>query len=213
MTRHICEAILACTCVAGCASYSAYVPEERTTTTLGGRTAAVYGLPSERSPQGNLRVASHGISEIKRNGRESGKAIHVRMALADTGDHSMTLDARRQRLQLPDGRQLSPAYAASAAATPPVIQVRPGTSRMVDLYFPIPQDLASGEKPPRFDLVWSVWAGEREVSKITPFDKVRVDPAVARQRLAEDIVFEGHPYYWSDPVWGSAVLSPPQWGW
>src|SRR5687768_5486243 len=79
MTRHICGAMLVSASVAACASYSAYVPEERATTTLGGRTAAVYSLPSEGNPQGDLRVASYGISEITRNGKESGKAIHVRM--------------------------------------------------------------------------------------------------------------------------------------
>jgi hypothetical protein len=209
MTRHISGVMLFGVALGGCASYSAYIPEESATATLGGRTAAAYSVPSEQDPQGNLRLASHGISKLERHG-ETGKAIHIRMALSDNGSDPFVLDARRQRLQLPDGRQLAPAYVSSAAATPPVITVRPGTSRMLDLYFPIPEDLASADRPPRFDVIWRVWAGDEEVSQVTPFDEVSVDPAVARQRAAEDVV-EGYPYY--DPYWGPGFMGPPAVGW
>jgi len=184
MTRQICGALLVSAALAACASRAAYVPEEHATATLGGRTAASYTLPSERDPRGNLRLASHGISKMKRNGVESGKAIHVRMAISHQGSGSMAVDARRQRLQLPDGRQLAPAYVASGRAAAP-ISVPPGTSRTIDLYFPIPNDLASAKSPYRFDVAWRVWTANGEISRVTPFDRVSVDPAAARARSSE----------------------------
>jgi hypothetical protein len=187
MTRQICGALLVGGVLAACASQNAYVPEEHATTTLGGRTAASYALPSERDPRGNLRVASAGISKLKRNGVEVGKAIHVRIAISHRGGGSIALDARRQRLQLPDGRELAPAYLVSPRATSPVVSVPPGASRTIDLYFPMPSDWLSRRSPYRFDVAWRVWTANGEVSRVTPFDRVSFDPAM-REHGSEGIV-------------------------
>ena len=193
-----------------CGSNATYIPEERATATLGGRTAASYGLPSDRNEQGGLRVASYGVSELKQNGDDSRKAIHLRMAVADNGTQPMTLDTRAQRLQLPDGRQLAPAYASSRASTPPLIQVAPGSARVVDLFFPLPADIAEEADPSQFDVIWRVDVGNQTVTQVTPFDQVSVDPAVARQEMAEDIMEED--VYIVDPAWGPASIGAPAWG-
>jgi hypothetical protein len=194
-----------------CSSQSAYIPEERATSTLGGRTAASYALPSDQDQQGDLRVASYGVSKLERTSGDSLEAIHLRLAVSDTGAQPMVLDTREQRLQLPDGRQLAPAYVSAKAGVPPLIRVMPGSARTVDLYFPIPLDLVDESSPPQFDAIWRVRVGDDTVSQITPFDKVAVDPAVARQELAEDIV-EGD-IYTVDPYWGPGIVGPPVWGW
>ena len=199
--------------VVACSSTSTYIPEERATATLGGRTAATYGLPSTQGRQGDLRLASYGVAKFERKGAEPVEAVHLRMAVSDSGNQPMLLDTRAQRLQLPDGRQVSPAYVASQAGErPPLIQVEPGSSRSVDLYFPLPADLVDDSNPPQFDVVWRVRVGNDTVSEITPFDKVEVDPAVARQELAEDVMDE-RVYYWGDPYWRSTLVGPPLWGW
>ena len=41
--------------VQACSSQSTYIPEERATATLGGRTAATYDLPSRQGQQGDIR--------------------------------------------------------------------------------------------------------------------------------------------------------------
>jgi hypothetical protein len=195
---------------AACGSNSTYIPEERATATLGGRTAAAYSLPSDRNKQGGLRLASYGVSELKQNEEDSLKAIHLRMAVSDNGTQPVTLDTREQRLQLPDGRQLAPAYATSRASAPPLIQITPGTARTVDLFFPLPPDIAEESNPSQFDIIWRVDVGSQTVSQITPFDQVSVDPAVARQELAEDIMDED--VYIVDPAWGPASIGTPGWG-
>jgi hypothetical protein len=196
---------------AACGSNSTYIPEERATATLGGRTAAAYALPSDRNKQGGLRLASYGMSELKQNDDESLKAIHLRMAVSDNGTQPVTLDTRQQRLQLPDGRQLAPAYATSRASVPPLIQVTPGSARTVDLFFPLPPDIAEESNPSQFDIIWRVDVGNQTVSQVTPFDQVSVDPAIARQELAEDIMDEDA--YIIDPAWGPAGIGAPAWGW
>lgn len=197
--------------VQACGSSSTYIPEERATATLGGRTAASYALPSDRNQQGALRVASYGVSELKQNGDDDAlKAIHLRMAVSDNSGQPMLVDTREQRLQLPDGRQLAPAYASAKASAPPVVRITPGSARTVDLFFPLPVDLADEANPSQFDVIWRVQVGDQTVTRITPFDQVAVDPAIARQELAEDIMDDD--FYVVDPAWGPAAVTPG-WGW
>jgi len=177
-----------------CASQGSYVPEERATATLGGRTAASYPLPTSQNEQVHVRVASYGITKLKSPGEP--KAIHVRMAVADAGHEPLVVDTSEQRVQLPDGRQLAPTYASASMSAPPLVTVQPGSAQNVDLYFTIPDE----SDPSRFDAIWRVQLGNRTLSRITPFDKVAVDPAVAREEAAEDIMY-GEPY-WYGYRWG-----------
>lgn len=195
-----------------CASEKAYVPEQSATATLGGRTAAAYALPSEQNHQGDLRVASYGISDIERAGQKV-KAVHLRLAVSGSGSHPLVLDVREQRLQLPDGRHLASAYASSAGkAIAPRLTIPPGSSRTVDLYFPLPRDLLDEDDPPSFDVVWRIHVGDQVISRVTPFDQVEVDPAVARQRAAEELLYYPRGY-WYDPAWGPALIGTPTWYW
>jgi hypothetical protein len=157
--------------------------------------------------QGDIRLASYGVTKLKRGEDESLKAIHLRVALADNGREPIVLDARAQRLQLPDGRQIPAAYVRSPLSAPPLIRVDPGSSQTVDLYFPIPADLLDESSPPQFDVVWRVHVGNDTVTDITPFDKVAVDPAQARLELAEDVMQE-HVYL-IDPYWGPSTIGMP----
>src|SRR4030095_3295596 len=136
--------------------------------------------------QGDIRLASYGVAKLKPNGSDTLKTIHLRVAMSDSGQQPLVLDARARRLQLPDGRQIGAAFVRSAVSVPPLIRVEPGTAQTVDLYFPIPQDLVDQTSPPRFDVVWAVDVGGETVSEVTPFDKVAVDPAKARLEAAKD---------------------------
>jgi hypothetical protein len=196
-----------------CSSHSAYIPEQSVKGTLDGRTAASYPLPAASNSQGDLRIASYGISELDRKGDDDAKAVHLRYAVSNHGNRPITLDLREQRIQLPDGRQITAAYASSSGqAMEPTVGVHPGTSRSVDLYFPLPPDLFDAKEPPSFDVVWRMHVDAQTISQITPFDKVTVDPAVARQRAAEEVMLSPNGY-WYDPVWGPAVIGAPAWYW
>lgn len=187
----------------------AYVPEEAATATLGGRTAAQYSIPSDAQPQGTVRVASYGISKLKqeREGKE-GRAIHVRMAVQNHGQGPFVVDIPQQRVQFSDGSQVTAAYAHSDQDGLPVVEVAPGSSRTVDLFFPIPEPLLEHNKMPDFSMIWRVQADGQEISRITPFDKMAVDPNVARQEA-----YAYGPYGWYDPYWGPAWIGSPWWWW
>lgn len=190
----------------GCASPPAYIPEERSTTTLAGRTAAEYGIPSEADRRGDLRLASFGLVDAETK-RGKTKAVHVRLSLAnDNGDGPMVIVTGDQRLQTADGQQLAPGYVQSDQDGLPVVSVQPGSSRTVDLFFAIPERYANGDKPPRFDVVWRVEYGGVLVTQVTPFERVSVDPAVASQQAAEAAA-----YYWYDPWWGPWAVGPYWW--
>ena len=169
--------------VTACASQSTYIPEERATATLGGRTAASYQLPSEGNEQGHVRVASYGTAKVKGDG--SKRAIHLRLAISDSGAEPVVLNTTQQRLQLPNGRQLAPSHAVATSGTLPMLTIQPGTTETVDLYFDVPESSVPG----RFDVIWRLRLGDQDVSRITPFDKVDIDPAVARQEAAEELMY------------------------
>ena len=101
--RHTLGLIVLLTGAHACASQSTYVPEERATATLGGRTAATYQLRSEKGDQGDIRLASYGVAKLKRGDEDSIKAIHLRVALSDSGRQPVVLDARRSDSSSPTG--------------------------------------------------------------------------------------------------------------
>ena len=191
--------------VQACASESAYIPEYQANATLGGRTAATYAVASDKGKQGDVRMASYGIAKLRRNG-EAIKAIHLRVAVTDFGHEPIVLDARLQQLKLPDGRSLAAGYIRSPRSAPPLIRVEPRSAQTVDLYFPIPQDLLEEKGPPTFDVVWRVNVGDDTVTKVTPFDKVAVDPAQARLEAAEEVREE---IYLANPAGQPPVLGLP----
>jgi hypothetical protein len=200
--RHTLGLIVLAAGVQACASQSSYIPEQRATDTLSGRTAAAYAVPSEQYKQGDVRLASFGVTKLKTNGDDSLKAFHLRVSLSDIGSQPIVLDTRRQSLELPDGRRIAAAYVRSRVSAPPLILVQPGSAQIVDLYFPVPRDLIEESSPPQFDVVWNVQVGRYTVSQITPFDKVAVDPAEARLEEAEESQRDIY-------VVGPAGASPP----
>lgn len=194
-----------------CASSADYIPEQHATATLGGRTAAEYELPSEAEAQADVRVASFGIAKVDRQGQGSTKAVHVRFAITNNGDQPVTFDTAQQRVQFDNGEQAAPAYAKADGTSLPDINVAPHSARTVDIFFPIPQDLANRSQQPHFDVSWRVGVGDRVVARLTPFEKVAVDPAVAREQASREMAYGA--YDWYDPVWGPAYIGWPGWYW
>lgn len=190
--------------LAACARYHPYIPEERATATLGGRTAATYPIPSDDAPMGDLRVASYGVAELlqERTDRKV-KALHVRLAVANNSATRIAINVEHQRIQLPDGRHVAPVLARSEAGRGPVVEVPPASSRALDMFFPF--ERIDSRQPPRFDVVWRVEVGNTPMLRVTPFDQVRFDPAVARQEALHDGFYGS---YWYDTRWG-----PGRWWW
>ncbi len=201
---------------AACAPNYAYVPASNATATIGGRNAADYPVPPEQ-PRGDVRIASFGFADLTPHGIPDDEAhalhaLHLRMVIANNGDHEWTLDTREQRLELPDRGKSAPAFAtADRGSPPPTITIPVGGKRVVDLFFPLPTDEQRAAKIPAFDTIWTVHMAARTVTERTPFDRILVAPAATEYDYGPD--YWGPPY-WYDPSYpgvafvGAAPLGP-----
>lgn len=195
--------------LAACGGYDPYVPEQAASGVLDGRTAAEYELPSELGTRGDVRLASYGISELRRqDGDQKIKAVHVRFAVTNRSTTPMTVDVRNQRVQLQDGTRISPVLATSPAGGIPVVNVPPASSRIIDLFFPLERYESKDRQPPRFDVVWRVEIANETVVEVTPFAQVEIDPVVAQQEAMRS-AWAG-PYWYFSPYWYGWG---PFWGW
>jgi hypothetical protein len=192
--------ILGCSlATASCAPSYAYRPAANATATIKGRLAADYPIPLA-APQGDVRLASFGMSEISPTGagNRNENAIHLRMIVADNGQTPWTLDTRQQEIALPDGQQLAPAYVATheGQAGLPSVTVPAGGKRIIDLFYPLPPNMQSASKVPEFDVVWRVDTPQQNVIERTPFDRLQIEPAA----------FDGYGSEWG--AWGDGWGGP-----
>ncbi len=165
----------------------AYAPVTTTSADLAGTSAAVYGVPPA-APRGDVRVAMMGISSLTAaegapGSRDRGDevrtdAIHIGLAVSNRSDEPWTVDPSEQHLMLTTKKQRSDIWATNRemALSGPVI-VPPRSTRMVDLYFPLPIEFKKEDAPPPFEVVWTVHAGGQPVVRRTSFQRFVVSPA------------------------------------
>jgi hypothetical protein len=220
MTRQI--TILMCSLgMASCAPAYVYRPAENATATIKGHVAADYQIPPN-APEGDVRLASFGMSRISPSGtpNQAEQAVHLRMIVTDNDRAPWTLDTRQQVIALSDGQQLAPAYVTTreGQAGLPSVTVPANGKRIIDLFYPLPANMQQASQVPEFDVVWHIRTPQQEVTERTPFDRVRVEPADAY----------GYGYgwgpwgdgwggpFWSDPLYagyrGDIFVGAPHWG-
>jgi len=149
--------------LAGCNQYE-YRPEENATAQINGKIAAAYPIPPER-PEGTVRVAGWGIDRKQ-------QLLHLRMVVENnsTGD-AWTIDPNQLRIEL-SGQAVPPVKIAGGEPSLPSVQVPAGAKRTLDLWFPLPPEMARASKLPSFDFLWRVQAGGRTVAERTPFERM-----------------------------------------
>jgi len=165
----------------------AYAPVTTTSADLAGASAAVYGVPPG-APRGDVRVAMMGISPLvagegtpgsrDRGDQVRTDAIHIGLAVSNRSDEAWTVDPSEQHLTLTMKQRRSDVWATNReiAVSGPVV-VPPRSTRMIDLYFPLPIDFKKEDAPPPFDVVWTVHAGGQPVVRRTSFQRFVVSPA------------------------------------
>lgn len=196
-----------------CTHEYAYVPTTNATATVRGRPAAEYPIPPA-DPQGDVRVASFGITEVQPKDRpdQNLRALHLRVAIADNGATPWTFDTREQRLDLSGRGPLAPAFAsADPGSPPPVVTVDPHGKRTVDLFFLLPDDLQDAEDLPEFDASWTLHAGSAVVAERTPFERLIVEPDdyYGGGWYGDGWYGYGYgpdDYYWGPPYWMDPAL-------
>ncbi|MCU1279902.1 MAG: uncharacterized protein JWM53_3448 [bacterium] len=221
MSRPIVIVVACGLAMAACAPKYVYQPEANATATMKGRVAADYQIPSTTAPQGDVRLASFGMSKIASSKMpdQSQKAVHVRMIVNDNSQAAWTLDTRQQVIVFPGGQQVAPGLVTTREGTAglPSVTVPAGGKRIVDLFYPLPANLQSASQIPEFDVVWHVNTPEQQVTERTPFDRLRVDPEVAYGYGPEWGIGDGS---WGGPWYdtgyygwgGDVVVGAPHWG-
>jgi hypothetical protein len=104
-------------------------------------------LPTSMNAGAGLQLASYGVAELTTDDGVAIPALHVRAMIANmTRDLPWALDASKARVELAT-QQLAPAFVNSDVATLPIAILDPGERRTIDLYFPLPSDLADRGGP------------------------------------------------------------------
>jgi len=161
-----------------------YAPVTTTSAELAGASAAVYGMPPG-APRGDVRIAMLGVTSLGPVGtHEVGSdAIHLALAVSNRSDEPWTVDPSEQRLTLTLKRQRSEVYATSGEAPrSSTVLVLPRSTRMIDLYFPLPIQFQKEDAPPPFEVTWTVHAGGRAVTQRTPFQRFIISPTPDEER-------------------------------
>jgi hypothetical protein len=187
-----------------CENHYVYAPATNTGADVAGRPASQVSIPPE-APRGDVRVATFGISELEAQGKSDEpkvQSLHLRMIVANNSAAPWTVDTRAhtraQKLVLPDRGESGPAFASADAGTPPpLVTIPAGGKRTIDLFFPLPEDMAKASQLPAFDAVWTVQTDARPVTERIPFERLQVEPAYAG---AYDWDYWGAPY-WYDPLY------------
>lgn len=164
-----------------------YAPVTTTSADLVGASAAVYGVPPG-APRGEVRVAMLGIgspTSVSATGAQDQRsdAIHIALAVSNRSDETWTVDPSEQRIALTLKRQRSDIYALAGDPTRPgTVSVLPRSTRMIDLFFPLPIQFNKEDAPPPFDVIWTVHVSGRPLTQRTSFERFVVSPTPAEER-------------------------------
>jgi uncharacterized membrane protein YgcG len=206
--------VVALAAASGCTTY-AFVPAASAPSvkvTANGRDAAYYSIPSQ-SPHGDVRIVSFGIEKLTT--AEPGvltfsavaiPTLHLRLLVTNTGSKPWTLDTREQQIDLPDHGLEPAAFVASDragdASSPPVLTLTFGVKRVVDLFFPLPDGMGSGDVP-AFRAHVKVHTDEGDADTVTPFERVSMSVftvAAQNETAAREDDADGYDYS-DDPCW------------
>ena len=183
-----------------------YRPDTANAFTSAGLPAERTPIPQER-PQGAVEVTSYGTTLLEQ-GPASVPVLHARMIVTNDGDDTpWTLDTRRQTLSIANEGNATPLYANADVQSLPNLTIAKGERRVIDLYFPLPGNVATADRLPHFDLLWEVNTADRVVSSRTSFDRVEVQD---QPQYAYDTTWPlwagWGPYWWWDPLYPSTVF-------
>lgn len=203
---------LACVVVACSPTRYAFVPATPTTTLLYEHAAADYPIPAD-TPRGDLRVASYGFEVLSSADAPDQRlsTLHLRLFVSNSGAQPWSLDTREQQLAIDGHGTSTPAFATASpepsGTAPPIVSVAPSGSRLVDLFFPLPDGIDGATALPTFQLTSKLHTDAGVVTETTPFERIETG---AHSPYAYDYSTEQSPQYdpdaygydyWDTPFW------------
>lgn len=162
----------------------AYAPVTITSADTSAGAAADYPFPPDL-PQGNVRLATMGIAEST---AESPRSIHVRMVVTNRSREPWVVDKSEQRLAVADGHAATIVLANAPAAPSSRVDVLPGQTATIELFFPLPAGAHDAADVPAFDALWTVRPGARVFTIRTPFERFLASSP------AQSVPAAGYPY-------------------
>lgn len=165
-------AAVAALAVAACGPtrYS-YAPVTTTSADIVGHPAAEYPFPPD-TPHGRVRLATFGIAQLARDGA---RFFHVRMNATNDGTQTWSVEKSQQIVEIAAGdeRQRKTHVHATTEADQSAdhVEVTPGTTQTIDLFFPLPPALRDAAEIPAFEVIWSVREGSESFATATPFTR------------------------------------------
>lgn len=181
--------------VAGCGADTYVYSPESPDVTVDGYPGARYSVPPER-PNGEVRVASFGITGLRLDPETRQDVIHVRLIVDNQGDSTpWRVDVREQWLQLPSGQRVRPMGVNATETGLPIVTVPRRQARTLDLYYPAPAGVTRDADLSGFQVLWQVDTGARRIARRTSFELIDVDP------------------YYYDPAFMYSTGWGPYWWW
>jgi hypothetical protein len=193
--------------VAACGSSAEYVyAPERPSVWIDGYPGTARALPPER-PQGEIRLASFGVTELAAAGHERVVALHVRMVVSNEGDATpWTLDTGEQMIEIAGEGRSRAVFVNTDVDGLPMVTIGKRERRTLDFYFPLPATARSEDAIPAFDVLWQVRTADRIVDERTAFARENVEPPPRTEVI---LVSGWGPRWWYNPLYPTLVFVHP----
>jgi hypothetical protein len=206
-------AFLGLTASACSATTYAYVPATSAPpASLYGHPAADYAIPPQ-APQGDLKVASYGVEALSpgNSDDEAVGALHLRISINNRSTTAWTLDTREQQAFVDGLATSTPAFASASPGTgsPPLVTIAPNSTRLVDVFFPLPEELQGASSVPGFRFTATVHTPAGPVYEVTPFARVETDTDSAYVADTSSPQAEYDPYVYGYDYWDSPFYYNP----
>jgi hypothetical protein len=205
--------------LAGCASSGNQTPElvatRNTGVTPGAPDGAVYNIPVPAEPRGQVRIVPVGRENfhLPQNPKLTVPALHLTMeVLNQKGTDPWTVDARLQTVLL-SGTRLRPSSVKAPGGELPLVRIKPGEKKTIDLYYALPKGLREPQESQSFDFSWAVSTGKTVAANITPIKTVypglnpRLPASNERGAPTKDVEVGVKGEWWMDPF----TDLPPPW--
>jgi len=173
-------------------------------------------LPTASDAGGALELSSFGVAELATDDGSVFPALHVRAVIASAAStRSWAVDASKARLEALPGTVVEPVAVNADLTTLPIAIIDPGERRVIDLYFPLPPELARRGGPASFALSWPVHIPERTVrhawfARGAAVVRLDVDAGHAAGRGAQWWFDPGYPWIGFHHRRGIAVRRAPE---
>lgn len=165
-------------------------------TRSGGREQQLVVAPTSSDAGAGLQLASFGVAELAPDDGTPIAVLHVRAVIANGNrDRPWSVDVSKARLDAVPASPVAPAFANANLTTLPIAIVDPGEQYMIDLYFPLPSELAARGGPTSFTVTWPVNTPDRVV-RHAAFERARAVPRPYDERVRGA---GWGPSWWFDP--------------